>query len=501
MEQTYPNTLRVKSLGIDTHGENTIFMHANCDICISEGFTAMTRVRVHYQDRSIIATLNVVYSQLIGHREASLSMEAFKSLGIQEGDYIHISHLKPIDSLSKVRAKMYGKELSNKDFTEIINDISLGHYSNIELAAFISACSGENLSVNEIIGLTKAMINTGQKIRWSQPLIMDKHCVGGLPGNRTTPIAVSIAATAGLTIPKSSSRAITSPAGTADMMETMCPVDLSIEQIKNVIAKENGCIIWGGGVKLSPVDDILISIEKALDVDSEGQMVASVLSKKAAAGSTHVLIDIPVGETAKVRSQEEALRLQYYFKAASKEIGIEVETIITDGSQPVGRGIGPALEAMDVLSVLRNEPDCSSELKRRSLQISGKLLELSGKYPAGAGEKVALDILESGQALKKFMAICEAQGGFREPVFARYKYDVVSDKDGVIKSINNRKLAKIAKLAGAPLSSSAGIQYWAPLGKEVKKGDLLFSIYSGAIGELEYAKEYMINSNGVISIG
>lgn len=500
MNSLNTHTLKIKSLGIDTYRENIIFMRADCDICLSEGFTALTRVVVHHQEKSIIATLNVVHSELLRHNEASLSLEALKRLNVKDGDIIGITHLKPIESLSKVRAKMYGKELNDFDFSEIILDVVAGHYSNIELAAFISACSGDNLSVNEMIGLTKAMIYSGLKMDWGSKMILDKHCVGGLPGNRTTPIVISIVAAAGLTIPKTSSRAITSPAGTADTMETMTTVDLTVAQIKSIVEKEGACIAWGGGVQLSPADDILISVEKSLDIDSEGQMVASVLSKKIAAGSTHVLIDIPVGKTAKVRSHEEALKLQYYFKAVGESIGLHIEILITDGEQPVGKGIGPALEAMDVLAVLRNENSAPQDLKERAIQLAGALLELSGKYSKGSGNKEALKILETGKAFTKFKAICEAQGGFKEPVFAQYKYDVLAQKDGIIKAIDNRKLARIAKLAGAPKSPSAGIQFYSPIGIVVKKGDLLYSIYAEASGELEYAKEYLINANGLITI-
>lgn len=494
------NTLVVKSLGIDTYRENIIFMHADCPICKSEGFTALTRLVVHHREKSIIATLNVVYSDLISHEQAGLSMEAMKRLNAGEGDTIRILHLKPIESLSKMRAKMYGKELSNIDFEEIITDIVSGHYSNIELAAFISSCSGDSLTVNEITGLTKAMINTSERINWGHGIILDKHCVGGLPGNRTTPIIVSIVAAAGLIIPKTSSRAITSPAGTSDTMEIMTPVNLSTERIKQIVEKEGGCIAWGGAVKLSPADDILISVERALDIDSDGQMIASVLSKKAAAGSTHVVIDIPVGPTAKIRSQEQALKLQYYFKAVAEAIGLHVEIEITNGEQPVGRGIGPSLEAFDILSVLRNEQNAPQDLKQRSIQLAGTLLELSGTFPKGEGNLIAAEILESGKALKKFMRICELQGGFKEPTLANYKYDIISQNEGTVKFIDSRKLARIAKLAGAPKSPRAGIQFHAPLGKIINTGDLLYSVYTDSTGELEYVKSYLSNLNDLIII-
>ncbi|MDO9184788.1 MAG: thymidine phosphorylase family protein [Bacteroidia bacterium] len=500
MNSHHIHQLRAKNIGIDTYRENIVYMRADCHICQSEGFTALTRIVVHHNDRSIIATLNVVHSELLDHEEAGLSMEAMKRLAVKEGDCLTFSHLKHLSSLSYVRAKMYHKELTEQAFNEIIADIVAGRYSNIELAAFISGCSGNNLSLNEIIGLTKAMINSGQKIKWNNPMIFDKHCVGGLPGNRTTPIVVSIVAAAGLTIPKTSSRAITSPAGTADTMETMTRVNLGLDEIKQVVGKENGCIVWGGAVKLSPADDILISVEKSLDVDSEGQMIASVLSKKAAAGATHVVIDIPVGETAKVRSTDEAKQLQSHFEVVGKEIGLQVKVILTDGSQPVGRGIGPSLEAMDVLSVLRNEKVAPLDLKERAIVLAGMLLELSGKYAVGTGNQTAKEILETGKALAKFLAICEKQGGFREPQYAIHKQEILSEREGIVKSIDNRKLALVAKLAGAPKSPSAGILFLSPLGKKISKGDELFIVYAEAKGELEYAIDYMKSNNNIISI-
>jgi len=500
MIPAHTHRLKIKNLGIDSYRENIIFMRSDCPVCVSEGFKALTRIMVHKDGKEIIATLNVVHSQILAEGEAGLSIEALHRLNASDGDIIYVSHLAPIASLGKVRAKMYGKELDEMSYREIINDIVAGHYSNLEIAAFVASCAGEHLSVNETISLTKAMIAAGNKITWSHPMILDKHSVGGLPGNRTTPIIVSIVAAAGLKIPKTSSRAITSPAGTADTMEVFTSVNLTLEKLKEVVNEVGGCLAWGGAVKLSPADDLLIGVEKALEIDSEGQMVASVLSKKAAAGSTHVVIDIPVGPTAKVRSQDEALKLQYFFKAVGEAIGLCVDIFISDGLQPVGRGIGPCLEAMDVLSVLRNETGAPTDLKERAVKLASLVLNISGKYSPGTEYDIAKNFLENGDAYKKFIAICNAQGGFKEPSFANYTFNVLAENEGYVKNIDNRKLARIAKLAGAPQSPSAGVLFLAPLGKMIKSGDVLFTIYSESVGELEYAREYYLTVKDIILI-
>lgn len=497
------NKLQLKILGIETQHEHIVFMRDDCHVCISEGFEALTRIRVSNGVKSIVASLNVVTNKdLLEEGEIGLSDSAIKSLKVKDGDIVEIAHLPPINSLSSVRSKIYGNKLNGSQMNGIVQDIIKGNYSNVHLAAFITACVGKNLNIDEIVYLTQAMISTGKKIRWQSDKVFDKHCIGGLPGNRTTPIVVAIAATAGLIIPKTSSRAITSPAGTADMMETMAPVNLSMNKIKSVVQKQGGCIVWSSTADLSPADDILIRVERSLDLDSEGQLIASVLSKKVAAGSTHVVIDMPVGKTAKVRTDEEAEKLKYYFKVVGKAVGIKVKVLITDGSQPVGRGIGPTLEAMDVLSVLRNESDAPQDLKQRSIQIAGVLLELSSGLRNGEGIELAEEIISSNKAYDKFMSICLAQGGFKEPQYASYSRTVFASQSGIVKEIDNRKLAKIAKLAGAPQDSSAGVFFEAPIGKKVNKGQALFTIYAESEGELNYALSYLnsIGTSNVICI-
>ena len=367
------NTLRLKQLGIDTYKEAVIFMRKDCHVCRSEGFEVHTRIRVNLKDRDIIATLNTIDNGLLIHNEVSLSAYAWELLQASEGDEVHLSHPSPLQSLSFVRSKVYGNTLKTHETQHIIKDISVGHYSDIDIATFLTACAGDRLNYSEIIDLTRAMFESGEKLSWSSNMIVDKHCIGGLPGNRTTLIVVPIVTAFGMTMPKTSSRAITSPAGTADTMETLAPVDLDIKTMRKVVEQEGGCIVWGGAVSLSPADDILIRVERAMDIDSEGQLIASVISKKIAAGSTHIVIDIPVGPTAKVRSLLAAQNLSALLKKVTKEFNIHSEIMITDGTQPVGRGIGPALEAKDVLAVLQNRADSPQDLRDRALLLALKI--------------------------------------------------------------------------------------------------------------------------------
>ena len=452
-----PWILKYKHLGIFTQNDHVAFLKNDSDVCISEGFEALTRIRVSTKTNSIVASLDVVTSNILLPDEIGLSNTAAEKLNISDGDILDVSHLEDIISLNHLRAKIYNHKLDYHAYQEIITDVVRGDYSNIHLSAFITACAGDRMDVDEIANLTKAMVCSGIQLKWDKAIVMDKHSIGGLPGNRTTPIVVSIVAAFGLSMPKTSSRAITSSAGTADTMEVLTDISLSPEQIKKVVKKEGGCFVWGDAARLSPADDILIKVEKALDIDSEGQLIASVLSKKAAAGSTHVVIDMPVGETAKVRSRKTAQLLKKHFEVIGKDIGLAIKVVITDGSQPVGKGIGPVLEAIDVLSILRRELKAPNDLKDRAVLLAGELLELSGKVTPGNGIKTATELLESGKAYTKFKAICLAQGRFTEPVIAKYSHKIHSEKNGTLIRIDNRKIAKLAKLSGAPEYKASGI--------------------------------------------
>jgi thymidine phosphorylase len=492
--------LRVRRLGIDTYQEVVIYLRADCEICRSEGFETEARVEVRCGARVITATLNVVTTDLLASGEAGLSEAAWARLGAREGDEVELAHAVPLDSLGLVRAKVYGHRLDDAAMRLIMTDVVAGRYSDVQLASFITACAAARLSRDEMIALTRAMVDGGGRLQWKTRPVVDKHGIGGLPGNRTTLLIVPIVAAFGLTMPKTSSRAITSPAGTADTMETLAPVALGDDALRRVVEREGGCIAWGGALQLSPADDIIIRVERPLDLDAQGQLVASVLSKKAAAGSTHVLIDLPVGPAAKVRSAEAAELLGADLVEVGRAVGLEVRVILTDGLQPVGRGIGPALEARDVLAVLRGAPEAPADLRDRALLLAGHVLEFASSVVPGTGHALASAILGDGRAWRKFQAICEAQGGMREPPRAAHRQPVTAGQDGVVTAIDNRRLARVAKLAGAPRDAAAGLDLHVRVGTHVERGEPLFTLHAAAPGELAYALAYVRAHADVVEV-
>lgn len=333
--------LRARPLGIHTLDEPVVFMRTDCHVCRSEGLSSRSRVLLQSGDRSVVATLYQVSSDLIAIDEVGLSDAAWSLLGVAHGNPVAVHHPDPLTSFGHVRSRIFGNRLSVSQFREVLDDVTARRYSSVETTAYLVSGSSFPLDEAETVALTRVMVELGETLTWPNSPIVDKHCVGGLPGNRTTPIVVAIVAALGLTMPKTSSRAITSPAGTADAMETLAPVNLDLPAIRRVIEREGGCVVWGGAVGLSPADDLLIRIERVLDLDAEGQLVASVLSKKVAAGATHLVLDIPVGPTAKLRTPAAGEALAARLASVADKFGIATRVVITDGTQPVGRGIGP----------------------------------------------------------------------------------------------------------------------------------------------------------------
>ncbi len=493
-----PGSLAVRRVAIDTYRENVAYLHRECGIYRSEGFQALAKIEVRAARAHVLAVLNVVDDEgIVRPEELGLSEQAFAQLGIREGACVRVAQAEPPASMDAVRRKIAGERLTAEDYRGIIRDITDNHFSKTEIAAFLVASSEGALDRDEVLHLTRAMVDSGERLDWREPLVADKHCIGGIPGNRTSMIVVPIVAAHGMLIPKTSSRAITSPAGTADTMEALARVELPIGTLHDIVRKHRGCIAWGGTARLAPADDILISVERPLSIDSQGQMVASILSKKRAAGATHILLDIPVGPSAKVRHMNAAQGLRRLFEYVGDALGIHLEAVITDGRQPIGRGIGPALEARDVMRVLANDPGAPADLRQKALRLAGRVLEFDPDVRGGSGFAIARDILDSGRALAKMQALVDAQGRRPEPVaIAPLSFEVRSETTGVVTGIDNQRLAGVARLAGAPMSPGAGVDLLKKLGDALATGEPLYRVHASSRAEMQFARAYAERGSG-----
>ncbi|MDR0572166.1 MAG: thymidine phosphorylase family protein [Rickettsiales bacterium] len=485
-------TLKIKYIGIDTGRRPTVYLYEDSSIVSTEGFSCLSRVKISNNKGGVAyATLNLVTDEtLVKKDEVGVSKKVLDQLKAVDGDVCEIKQMEPLLSFGHIRHKLRGKPFTEDSILEVLKDVVAGKYTDTHMACLCAATESTQLSVDEIVYFARAMVKTGDVVKWDRDIVVDKHCIGGVPGNRTTPISIAIVAEHGLCIPKTSSRAITSPAGTADVMEAITNINISTEEMKTIVNKAGGCLIWGGSVDLNPSDDIIINVKKDLDLDSKGQMMASILSKKIAAGSTHVLIDIPYGPHAKTKTKDTAYELKRDFEAIGEKLGIKVVVEMSDGSQPIGNGIGPVLEAIDIIKVLKNEKDAPEDLREKALYLSGIIIEFDQKVAKGDGLTIAKDILDSGRAWERFKKICEAQGGLKKLEPAKLTHDILAKRGGIVREFDNKKLSNVAKLAGCPSHFGAGIFLYKHVSDWIKEGEKLYTIYSNSPGEMKVAAEF-----------
>jgi thymidine phosphorylase len=500
------NSLCIRRVGIDTWRENVAYLHRDSAVVRAAGFQALSKVEIRAHNGAdgplILAVLNVVDDgPIVSACELGLREEAFRRLGVAQGHSASIAHAEAPGSISALHRKINGERLSKDELAAIIRDIAQARYSKIELAAFVVATNQYELDREEVLHLTEAMIAVGRKLDWHQQVgvgpVVDKHCIGGIPGNRTSILVVPIVAAHGMLCPKTSSRAITAPSGIADTMEVLAEVELSFERMVSIVRETHACLTCGGTADLSPADDILISVERPLSIDSPGQMVASILSKKIASGSTHLVLDIPVGPSAKVRSMVDAQRLKKLFEYVAGHLRLQLDVVISDGRQPIGRGIGPVLEARDVMQVLQCDPAAPQDLRQKALRLAGRMLEFDPDVRGGQGYQIARDILDSGRALAQMNAIIDPQGRRVEALsLGRLACEAPALADGHVVAMDNLRIAHVARLAGAPQVPGAGIDLLKMLGDTVKAGEPLYRIHAQFEADLQFARALADRDSG-----
>lgn len=407
-----------------------------------------------------------------------------------------------LTAIKAIQKKLLGKKLSYHEIYSIMDEIAHERLSEVLTTYFVASSFKEGYSPEELFHFTKAMVETGNKLSF-KGIVADKHSTGGVAGARTTMIIVPIIAAAGFKIPKISSRAITSPAGTADVMETLANVNFSPKEIEKIVDKIGGCVAWNGHLGIAPADDIIIRVEEPLSFESFDKIIISIMAKKVAASTNHLVLDIPVGKTMKIRHFADAEKVAQKFKELSEHFHMKIVTDINETLEPPGRGVGPILEARDVLYVLEQKIERPLTLEAKALRLAGKLLDLCFKDskknpPAGGGEEEAKRILIQGEALKKFKEIIKAQGGDDQISantikLSHHKVEIRSEQSGKIKEINNYNLNTVAKILGAPTDKCAGIYLIKKLDEIVDRNDPMFTLYSGDKYRLKEAEVTLKN--------
>jgi AMP phosphorylase len=457
--------------------------------CERVDIRAHDRVNLRLGDKSVTATVDTT-STIVNTGEIGITSDLAPELSGKEGDLIEITLLPAPDSAFLIRKKIMGEKLTRHEIYSIVQDSVKGMLSDVEMAGFLVAEQFHGLTDEEQVWLTKALADTGETIDFQRP-VYDKHSVGGVPGNKVSLLIVPIVASAGLLIPKTSSRAITSPSGTADTMSVVAPVEFSTAELKKIALKTGGAIVWGGSLHLAPGDDVFIGVEHPLRIDPESQMIASIMAKKLAVGADFMVLDLPVGHEAKISSSDEGRRLSFKFIDIGDKLGIKVRCGITYGGQPVGYTIGPALEAREAFEALEGKGPTS--LIEKSTALAGMLLEFGGKAVRGEGQALARQILASGKALEKMCEIIDAQGGdgkvrSSQIQVGQCRAEILAPFDGYVTRVSNAAMNQIARAAGAPIEKGAGIMLYGKEGHKVTKGEKVMEIFGERDSRVDEAR-------------
>ena len=447
----------------------------------------------------------------LNDNEIGLSQVLMNKLGVTEGEKVRIQPVSRATSTSfsliKQRITQQGKTFTKNEIDLIIESVMHDSITPLEEAVFLTSQMLQEWTIPEIECLTNAIAHSGEIIKWGDTVIFDKHSLGGVPGNKVTLLVVPIIAAAGLTIPKTSSRAITSPSGTADTMEALgCDIEFSIDEIVEIASNVGGLIAWTGGLNIVPADEKIIrDVQYPLGIDPEPMMMASVLSKKVAMGVDFLVLDIPTGFGTKVPNIEEGKRLAHRFAELGRLLGMRIESGITYGSSPVGHAIGPALEAREALQSLMEPLKAPHSLVGKSTSLAGILLEMSGKAIFGKGQEMAYEILNSGKAYTKFCEILESQNG--DPnikpedidIATGASYDYIASQNGYVVEINNRVITRAARAAGAPMDKRAGV-FFNKKKDTVKRGESIFTIYASNEKKLAAAEAELVKGDLPVTI-
>jgi len=482
-------TLSVEVLDVCFEGPRLVVV--NKSDSAKYGLGPNERVVLSAGERSLVAYVAVTKTVVEPGKIGVLKRDA-EELKIKSGDQVKVSYPESWESLEYIRRKIKGFRLSKEEIKSIVKDLVNGALSDAEVAAFLLSEELVGMDVNEIVYLTEAMVEMGSRLSF-EDVTYDIHSIGGVPGNsKVALLEVPLVAAAGLLIPKTSSRAITSPAGTADTMEVLAPVDLGVEEVKRAVKRAGGAIIWGGNLRLAPADDIFIRVERPLRIDPVSQTVASILAKKVAMGVDRLVIDIPMGKGAKVANLEEAERYSKLFIEVGGRLGIKIKCAITYGGQPVGYHIGPALEAQEALTALQSKAGAMS-LIDKATSLAGLIYEMAGIAPKGGGQSLAREVFYSKKVWLKMKEIIEAQGGDPEvrpeDLKLGEKREVIeSPFDGYVTHVDNTAITLIARAAGAPNNKGAGVVLYVKAGKKVKRGEKLMEIVAESGDKLAKAR-------------
>ncbi|MDR1026588.1 MAG: thymidine phosphorylase [Lactobacillus sp.] len=488
--------LALKHVHVTSFNENTVYVHKDCSTYQVEDVASLTKMEIHGGVKPVYAFLQVVDdAKIVKPNELGLNTEAFKLINIPEGANVSMTIASRPPSLNAIKKKIAGNILSAGEYRSIAHDIEQRRYSNMDIVSFLVS-TGAFMTAPEVLHMTEALIGD-KTINWdNENIIVDHHSLGGVPGNKTDIVITAIVAAYGLPIPKTASRSLTSTAGVADTFAVLANVNLDEKTLQKSIRENRGAIACYQSMDIAPVNRLVRSVERQIGITQKEHVVSSILAIKIATGVTHLVIDIPVGDKARIKNTNDALRIRKLVEYVGDMLSIDIDAVITDGSEPIGNGVGPVLEARDVMKILRNKEDAPEDLKEKSLFLAGRILEFDPKLKGGQGYAVAKEILQSGRALEALNKIIHTQGKAPQPELGHLTREVLAPYSGVVERIDNQRINSIGVWAGANKFAGAGLDLLKKVGDKVEQGDVLYRIHSGTSTDFAYANSAVEGYSG-----
>ena len=394
-----------------------------------------------------------------------------------------------------IQKKKNGETLTKEEIDFMITDYVAGKIPDYQMSAMLMAIYFNGMENEELAAFTLAMRDSGDLVDLSpiEGIKVDKHSTGGV-GDKTTLIVGPIVAACGVPVGKMSGRGLGFTGGTLDKLESISGfrIDLSAEEFFETV-KKTGISVIGQTGNLAPADKLLYALrDVTATVDSIPLIAASVMSKKLAAGSDKIVLDVTTGSGAFMKNTRDAKKLAKHMVAIGNHAGKETVAILTGMEEPLGFAIGNNMEVKEAIEVLKGGGP--EDVKEVSVAIAGMMLSLGLENVSHSqGKRMAKKALSSGQAFEKFKEMVQAQGGdiryVEHPEFFErdaFEGEVLAAEDGFLSGMDTEKIGVAAGLLGAGretkdsvIDMSAGIYLKKKIGDTVKKGEPIAICYAG----------------------
>jgi len=411
-----------------------------------------------------------------------------------------------IEVIAKKRDK---KELTKEEIIFFVKGVTDGSIPDYQAAALLMAIFLNGMTDRETADLTLAMADSGEKVDLSsvKGLTVDKHSTGGV-GDKTTLIAVPIAAALGAHTAKMSGRALGHTGGTVDKLESIPGFATAIDPDRFIeIINKTGAAMIGQSKNIAAADKKLYALRDVIAaVESIPLITSSIMSKKIASGSDCIVLDVKCGSGAFMKTADDAQKLAQAMLRIGKMCGKKMTALITNMDIPLGNMVGNTLEVIEAVKVLKGEQ--KGDLYDLCIELGANMYSLTSSKPVEECRMLAVQAVESGRAFEKLKEIVSAQGGDVSYLddtskFERSKYcfEVLSECEGNISSMNCEAIGHASNTLGAGrikkednIDHSAGIELCKKTGGHVNKGEVLARLYTNDKEKLASAKAQYLSA-------